>query len=381
MLTLSAKNIDGNPEGILHSIFRVTENLHLPLAARSKHAVLIKNGQEPDGEFPLHLFISEKSTDKPRSLILPESLHYLQAGDIIRYDPHERAIRVLYRKNSRHNSLLVTERCNHYCIMCSQPPRKIDDSYIVDELLEAIPLMSQETASIGITGGEPTLLGPRFLDILRALKNNLSAASIHVLSNGRTFTDIGFCKAIADQNHSDLMFGIPIYSAEPEIHNFVVQAQNAWNETIEGIVNLKRFNIPVEVRAVLHSQTHKGILELAEFIRRNLTMVNHVAFMGLEKMGFGSTNWDYLFVNPRDYGPQLSEAVQILDQARIPVSIYNVPLCMLPPQAHQFARQSISDWKNDYPQECSSCLKKTECSGFFSSTVEKHRTFVSPFTQ
>ena len=31
--------------------------------------------------------------------------------------------------------------------------------------------------------------------------------------------------------------------------------------------------------------------------------------------------------------------------------------------------QSISDWKNEYIKECSECIKKHECGGFFSSQV------------
>ena len=49
---------------------------------------------------------------------------YLAAGDVIAFDPGSRQFRVLFRRASKHNSFLVTERCNHYCLMCSQPPRK-----------------------------------------------------------------------------------------------------------------------------------------------------------------------------------------------------------------------------------------------------------------
>ena len=48
---------------------------------------------------------------------------YLAAGDVIAFDPASRRFRVLFRRASKHNSFLVTERCNHYCLMCSQPPR------------------------------------------------------------------------------------------------------------------------------------------------------------------------------------------------------------------------------------------------------------------
>jgi hypothetical protein len=51
---------------------------------------------------------------------------YLAAGDVIALDPESRLFRVLFRRASKHNSFLVTERCNHYCLMCSQPPRNVN---------------------------------------------------------------------------------------------------------------------------------------------------------------------------------------------------------------------------------------------------------------
>lgn len=383
MLTLSARKLPGDWGALSQRssvCLRLTRNENLPTAAKGRHALLVHSGNRKlDDTFAVNLFIDPAGAVAGGGIKLPNEFQYLDEGDVIRLNPVDQSLRVLYRRGSKHNSLLVTERCNHYCIMCSQPPRDIDDSYIVNELLEAIPLMSQDTYSIGITGGEPTLLGAKFLALLHSLKVNLPGTALHVLSNGRRFTDTHFCKTIAEHNHKNLMFGIPIYSAEPEKHNFVVQSEGAWNETIEGIINLKRFGIRVEIRIVMHKETWPGVVDLAEFIRRNLPMVDHVAFMGLERMGFGITNWNYLFVDPREYSPTLERAVQRLAQSFINVSIYNIALCLLPESLHKFARQSISDWKNDYLETCGICEKKSLCSGFFSSTLEAFKPLVKPF--
>jgi len=80
---------------------------------------------------------------------------HLGDGDLIGLDPGSRRLRVLYRHASKHNAFLVTERCNHYCLMCSQPPRKIDDRWIIDEIAECIGLIDPTTETIGFTGGEP----------------------------------------------------------------------------------------------------------------------------------------------------------------------------------------------------------------------------------
>jgi hypothetical protein len=79
-------------------------------------------------------------------------------GDVVALNPSGR-VRTLYRRRSASNSLFATERCNSFCLMCSQPPRNVDDSWRVNELLRTVQLMDPETGELGITGGEPTLLG------------------------------------------------------------------------------------------------------------------------------------------------------------------------------------------------------------------------------
>jgi len=117
--------------------------------------------------------------------VLPPALRYLSDGDVVRIDPSRRSLHALYRRNSRHNTLLVTERCDNYCTMCSQPPKGADDSWLVDDALQVIDLMSPETQEVGITGGEPALLGPRLVEIVRRLGERMPRTVVHVLSNGR----------------------------------------------------------------------------------------------------------------------------------------------------------------------------------------------------
>jgi hypothetical protein len=75
----------------------------------------------------------------------------------------------------------------------------------------------------------------------------------------------------------------------------------------------------------------------------------------------------------------LKEAVEILAQARMAVSIYNHPLCVLDPSIVAFSRKSISDWKNEYMPECDGCTRKNGCGGFFSSARIRHSKYIQPF--
>lgn len=364
-------------------VAKITDNPYTPMPLR-KELIFIQKAEEdlPKG-FGSYLVLKEDRVidkDLPNIFLIPETMDYISNDDVVVLSPDKISIKVLYRKNSPSNSILVTENCNNFCLMCSQPPRNINDRYLVDEILKMIPLISPETKEIGITGGEPTLLGDDLIAIFKRFKSYLPNTSVHVLTNGRNFIQTDFVKKIAEMEHPDLMFGIPLYSDVPSIHDYVVQATNAYNETLKGIINLKSMNQKVEIRVVLHKQTYKRLPQLAEFITRNLLFVDHIALMGLEMMGFTKANLSSLWIDPVDYQRELVEAVNILDRFGMNVSIYNHQLCLLDKKLWQFARKSISDWKNEYMQECDGCSMKSDCGGFFSSAHFKHSNHIKAIT-
>jgi His-Xaa-Ser system radical SAM maturase HxsC len=228
----------------------------------------------------------------PDTWPVPESLHHLSDGDIIRISPRSGELWVMYRRGSSSNSMLLTERCNSFCVMCSQPPKEGDDGHLVRAYLDAIPMMSPDTCELGITGGEPTLLGDGLFEVIRKCKECLPNTALHMLSNGRLFNYLTLCREIAAINHPDLMVGIPLYSDIAHRHDFVVQADGAFDQTIRGMVNLARCGVPVEIRVVLHRETVDRLPQLTRFIARNLPFAAHVALMGLEMMGFVRMNLD-----------------------------------------------------------------------------------------
>lgn len=309
---------------------------------------------------------------------LGQAFSYLADGDIVRIDPDRGAMAVLYRRASPFNSMLVTERCDNYCVMCSQPPKPRNDDWLVDELLEIIPWMCVETQEIGITGGEPALLGPRLVAVIERLGQCLPQTAVHVLSNGRAFADESFAKSLAALRHPDLMIGIPLYGALPEHHDYIVQRRGAYDQTVRGILNLKRFGVRVELRFVIHAGTYANLPSFARFVTRNLLFVDHVALMGLEIMGFAHSNLGALWIDPLDYQSELIEAATVIERAQIPVSVYNHQLCVLDPRLHHLARRSISDWKNCYFEICTNCMVKDDCAGFFASNSRRRSRGIAP---
>lgn len=302
----------------------------------------------------------------------------LSDGYIVSISPKTGGTRVLYRPDSGHNSFLVTERCNSNCLMCSQPPRDRQDGYLIDEHVKAVSLIEDSPLAIGITGGEPTLLGDDLFRLLAELKTHLPLTHVHMLTNGRLFASAEFVKTLADVGHPNLTLGIPLYSDVAMEHDFIVQARGAFDQTVHGLYNAASQQLDIEIRVVLHKLSVPRLPNLAEFIYRNFPFISHVALMGLENMGYVKKNWDLLWVDPIDYVGSLKNAVTLLHQRRMRVSLYNLQLCVLPRQLWPFARQSISDYKHTYLEDCGACFMQDECCGLFDSSVNKHSVGIEP---
>ena len=117
---------------------------------------------------------------------------------------------------------------------------------------------------------------------------------------------------------------------------------------------------------------------MAEFIFRNFPFVVHVAFMGLECTGLASTNLDQVWIDPTAYAMELRTAVLHLSRRAVPVSIYNLPLCLIPREVWRFSKNSISTWKNIFLNECNDCQMLPKCGGFFATSV-KQSDHIVPF--
>ena len=313
---------------------------------------------------------------------LSRDYEYLKPGDIVKIDPRRNWMKVLFRANSKHNSILLTERCNHYCLMCSQPPKNVDDSALLEEAMELVERLPRSVVTLGFTGGEPTLYGEGLVRLIKATKRHIPETMIDVLTNGRAFSRKAYAEDVASVHHPYCMFGIPVYSDDSETHDYIVQSAGAFDETLKGILNLKRFKQRVEIRIVIHKQSLPRLVQTCEFLAKNFRFVDHVALMGLEITGFTRANLDLLWVDPWEYRDVLSEAAHLLAAYGVPVSVYNHQLCVVNADVKPYYRRSISDWKNEYVEECAECESRAECGGLFSSAVKyKRSAHLKPFTR
>jgi His-Xaa-Ser system radical SAM maturase HxsC len=306
------------------------------------------------------------------AIVQVPNFEHLHEGDIVAAHS-DGLINTLYRVDSFHNTILATERCNSNCLMCSQPPKdRNDGGRLFNIYHKAIPLIPKDCMELGISGGEPTLLGDLFFELLESLKAHLPNTELHLLTNGRSFAWNDMAERLAKIENPRLMLGIPLYADYYHVHDYIVQAKDAFNQTMLGLHNLARYGIRIEIRVVLHKETIPRLARLARYIYKNLPFAEHVAFMGLEHIGYTPHNMEKLWIDPYDYREELEEAVEFLSLQGMNVSIYNSQLCVLPEQLWPYCRKSISDWKNSYLPTCGNCSKFADCGGLFTWNLKQH---------
>jgi His-Xaa-Ser system radical SAM maturase HxsC len=373
----------GDARNFGNSVIGRITNTDLPLELRGDHVRFMPEGSI--GTEKMHGYravISHQSfvTDIPVVDKLRETLSF-RDGDVVAIEPSG-FVRSLYRPHEKHHSLFVTERCSSNCLMCSQPPKDVDDvPSLTERNRELLHLMKPKPEYLTITGGEPTLLGDRLFDLLTVAQTVLPETEVHILTNGRTLAWPEFCRRIAGLSYPRLSFGIPLYSDFAGDHDYIVQAKGAFDQTVSGLHQAARNGLRIEIRVVLHKLTIPRLTRLVEYIFRNLPFVEHVALMGLEYVGYTARNADELWIDPFEYQDELVKAVQFLQLRDMPVSIYNHQLCVLRPNLWPYAKKSISDWKSLYLPECEKCAALDQCGGLFQWASKKHSEHIHAFEE
>lgn len=274
--------------------------------------------------------------------------------------------------HSNDNALFTTAMCSNRCLMCCQPPSEKNDIDVLwGKNIKLIDSAPKELPSLGVTGGEPTLLGNRFFELIRHIRETLPDTEIHILSNGRAFADKQFTRQFGKIGPEKILLGIPLHSDNQLDHDFIAGVKGAYTDTLLGLYNLARWSFDIELRVVLNKLNYQRLPQLAHFIYRNLPFVRYISLMGLEYTGYTIKNAKQVWIDPVDMAVPLSEATLFLASAGLNVSIFNLSQCVLPESIWPFARKSISDWKNRFEPFCDQCRLKGECCGLFATSKKQ----------
>ena len=367
------KQLKGIPINVKSDILgRITLKRKSPFNRKDEILVMPESHSMPSGYAAVITNSCKINGDKSCVCDI-QTLDEFNEGDVVLINQSGEII-FLYGIKSQHNAIFVTERCNHRCIMCPQPPVESEEDKTPFNL-KLITLFDKSTKEIGITGGEPTLIGDKLFEIIKQIQKYQPKAGISLLSNGVRFSDKSYAMKLAMCRHHDLQIDVPIFSDIAEEHNRIVGAHTFY-KTVQGLYNLALFRQHIGLRIVVHKQTYHRLPQLAEYIYHNFPFVCQVAFLQMETIGNANTNLEKLWMDPFDYNEQLKQAVLLLNNRGICARIYNAQLCVLPHEIREFAVNSISDWKDIYLPECEGCLLRKQCGGLFASNQKHHSAHI-----
>lgn len=301
------------------------------------------------------------STEYGQVTFSTKDLDEIDGNICIIFPEKKRLIRQI-RPQANSNTILLTEQCDQACVMCSQPPKnKVYDYY---QLYEEAILLSPKGLTIGISGGEPTLERERLFNFLLTMKDKRPDIKFHVLTNAQHFipSDI----PILDELAPTVVWGVPLYSSEADVHDEIVGKSGAHKGLLNSINILLQAGVNIELRTVVMQQNFQNLPKLADFIARHLSLCDVWALMQLENIGFAKMNWSHIFIDTSTNFSPLANALAIAITGQIKVALYNFPLCSVPSEWRTLCCKSISDWKNKYLEMCNSCSSVSECCGFFS---------------
>jgi His-Xaa-Ser system radical SAM maturase HxsC len=344
----------------MKSFIGVSKNIYLPTLCR-----ISNNNYNKELN---NIYIRNNSLEK--TFQINDDLK-LNEKDIVLLESEKGTI--LFNSKSCSNVLLLTEKCNCNCLMCPQPPNKTNSVDYVSLSESILKLIDQNTELIAITGGEPTLIWDDLVNILLKCNEYIPMAKICLLSNGRIFSDYAKAKVLSEIITDNIIVAVPLYADVSSIHDQIVRSPGAFWETTEGLFNLERANVHIEIRNVISKINYSRLPQWGEFVYRTFPFVDHLAIMGIEMYGNALINLDKTWIDPVDYNKELVKCIQVLNQRNMPVSIYNHQLCTLPKALWRFSSKAISEWKNIYLSECNGCIMKSHCGGFF----ESNRNFKS----
>ena len=289
-------------------------------------------------------------------------------------------VKKIYDSNSKNIDLLLTSHCNSSCVMCpmSEQSRQADEKGYLSWLKELISILPSDLNRICLTGGEPTMIGDDFIQILDLVRKKFNHASFQLLTNGRSMSDFSFCSKVVEHLPNYTSIGIPLHAGTNALHERIAQVNDSYDQVIQGIKNLLIHNQRVELRVVVSKLNIKDMKNLATLVVDELPQVDNVVFMGLEMMGNAIKNKDYVWLDYIQSFSYLKEPIDILCKAGINVLIYNYPLCAVDEKYWFLTKKSITPSKVRYFEECSFCSVKEACGGFFVSTFKTMDIAIRP---
>jgi len=257
-------------------------------------------------------------------------------------------------------------KCNNNCIMCTQlrpsfAKTKIRQKMHSKEDLERQIREAKSGQGIVFTGGEPTIRKDLF-EIIEFVKANYPKKRISLLTNGRMLSYKSYGEELEKIGLNEIV--IPLHGHNKALHDFVTQTSGSFEQTVQGIKNLRKSRMIKELRVVVHKLNYVYLPEIASFISQELPFVDRIVFLYFDAIGSGSVNKKRLFIPFKDIAPFLEKAFKELGKEEKKAKIYHFPQCVLPKGIRKNVYgKTVEMQRICFAEECRKCAYFNKCPG------------------
>ncbi|MDD3032342.1 MAG: radical SAM protein [Bacilli bacterium] len=218
-------------------------------------------------------------------------------------------------------------QCNNQCQFCIQgDKRNFKKTKSTEEIKQILKQNCDNFGKLVFTGGEVTIRE----DILEIVKyaKDLGYKIIQIQTNGRMFSYFDFCKKLIDAGVTE--FGLSIHGSTPEIHDGLTRAVGSFEQTLQGILNLKKLQQPVLINSVVTRINYKDAPNIARILSDIGVKSYQFAFMHINSIILNNDETiEKIVPRYKEIKPFVEEGLQIGIDANVKSRVETIPFCIL----------------------------------------------------
>ena len=253
----------------------------------------------------------------------------------------------------------LTYQCDNKCLFCCIE----NEDYFIEgreapflEIQEKLIGAFKENDLVVLSGGEPLL--HREIEKIIELATSLYSG-VSIISHGRQLADEAFLKKILKKvnENCNLEFYISLHGGDSGVHDFLVQTDGAYRETLSGIKNLIKHKQKVRTNTVVTRQNHRTLYSASKTLLE--VGVTQVDFSLMAPLGGGLNRFLELCPDISKTSREIEDAIQ--DFPEISFTMDGFPLCVFSKKNHDHLNKGCSSAN----ETCdSNCLMLRKDNGF-----------------
>ncbi len=241
--------------------------------------------------------------------------------------------------NNKNVVIKICFQCNNLCRFCVQGNKRYNIFCVKNNKIHRplnkkkkeikILLKKEKLNNNGVifTGGEPTI-DKNLIQYIKYAKK-LGYKVIQIQTNGRMLAYKEYCLELINAGANNFL--VAIHGSTAEIHDCLTQSPGSFNETLQGIKNLKKLNQTVIIKTVITKINYKDLPNIAKMM--TVLKVKNIIFTFM-KTSEWSNNKEVKngkTIIPRYYRIKkyLKKSIDIGFGDDIIIKIENIPYCFI----------------------------------------------------